>query len=90
MRSHVPVPAAASPLASWSAQLRAPSLAPAWPPRPCPPSAPRLPLRSQVQRDGWSLEGDIVVMPRNAHNTPAQKRAVDMVPFSAVAPALLA
>ena len=42
----------------------------------------------QVQRDGWSLDGDIVVLPRNAHNTPSQRQAAEMVPFDFVAPAL--
>lgn len=44
----------------------------------------------QVQRDGWSVAaGDIVVLPKNVHNMPAQKRAAEMVPFDAVAPALV-
>lgn len=47
-------------------------------------------LADKVQRDGWSLDGELVAMPRNEHNTPSQKRAVDMVSFGAVAPALLA
>jgi hypothetical protein len=43
-----------------------------------------------VARDGWALQGDLVVMPRNAHNTPSQKRAAEVVAFDAVAPALMA
>jgi hypothetical protein len=47
-------------------------------------------LAERAARDGWSVEGDIVVLPKSAHNTPAQKRAVEVVALNAVAPALMA
>lgn len=43
---------------------------------------------SQAQRDGWGVTGDVVVLPRNAHNTPAQRQAAELVPLDSVAPAL--
>ncbi|KAI8469083.1 MAG: eukaryotic initiation factor [Monoraphidium minutum] len=46
-------------------------------------------LAERVSRDAWSVVGDLVVLPKNAHNTPPTKVAVELVSFDSVAPALM-
>jgi hypothetical protein len=43
---------------------------------------------SQAKSAGWTVQGDIVVLPANAFNTAVQKRTQDLIGFDAVAPVL--
>lgn len=42
----------------------------------------------QAKSAGWTVQGDIVVLPANAFNTAVQKRTQDLIGFDAVAPVL--
>jgi hypothetical protein len=42
----------------------------------------------QTKSAGWSVQGDIVVLPQNAFNTAVQKRTQDLIGFDSVAPVL--
>ncbi len=47
-------------------------------------------ISPQAKSSGWSVTGNVVVLPRNPFNTAVQKRTQETVRFDAVAPVLRA
>lgn len=52
-----------------------------------PPALKQL-LADKTKSAGWTVQGDIAVLPANAFNTAVQKRTQDLIGFDAVAPVL--